>query len=104
MGYRDYYKRVENEPCRIKGDEDLTDKDKELLLDFKRDMKLRQMSDSVLHPYLVYVRMIAERLEDTDLENATGEDVKNLMLWVEQRDIAEATKQDYRKAVKRFFK
>ena len=93
MGYRDYYKRVENETRRIKEDEDLSDKDKELLLNFKRDMKLQQMSDSGLHSYLVYMRMMAEQLEDANLETATEEDMKDLMLWVEQRNIAEATKQ-----------
>lgn len=98
MGYRDYYKRIENETRRIKQDEDLSEKDKELLLNFKRDMKLQQMAESGLYSYLVYNRMMAEQLEGVNLETATEEDMKDVMMWVEQRDIAEATKQDYRKA------
>lgn len=47
--------------------------------------------------------VIAEQM-DTILENASGEDIKDLLAWVNQKDLAPVTRADYRISLKRFYK
>ncbi|KXA96730.1 hypothetical protein AKJ37_04570 [candidate division MSBL1 archaeon SCGC-AAA259I09] len=105
MGSIDFKPKVESALRLIRESEDLSERDKELLQEFKRDLKIDGSSDAWVHKLLTHVRMMAERLGGADLEGAGKEDLKGVVEWVQGReDIAKATKRDYREALKRFYK
>lgn len=100
----DFGPKVEKEVERIRSSDGLTERDREVLLEYKRDMEVDGLSDGRIFKLLCHTRKIAERLGDRNLVDATEEDVKDLVAWVERRDLAEWTKTDYRRIIKRFFK
>lgn len=61
-------------------------------------------SDSKIFMPLCHAVKIAEQLGDKDLVDATEDGIKDLVAWVERRDLTEWTKTDYRGIIKRFFK
>ncbi|MFP4005473.1 MAG: tyrosine-type recombinase/integrase, partial [Candidatus Hadarchaeia archaeon] len=99
----DFASKVEREVRKIEEDQDLCEENRRLLLEFKRDLKLDGLSDAWIHKLLTHVRTMGERL-GSGFEEATRDDLKDVVEWVQCRDISPATKRDYKEALKRFYK
>lgn len=104
MPIHDFESRIRGEVGRIESSDNLTDKDVEILLRYKRDMEVQGLSDSRIYKVLYQTRKLAEQLDERSLADATKEDVKDLVAWVRRRDLAESTRSDYLKMIKRFFR
>lgn len=99
----DFGPKVESDVKRIRDNDDLTERDKELLLDFKRDLKLDGVSSNYLHKLLVNLNLMGEQLR-TGFEEAGEDDLKEVVEWVQDKDISPVTKSHYKRALKRFYK
>lgn len=75
----DFGPRVEREVKKIQSDEELCGKNRELLLEFKRDLKLDDLSDAYVHKVLTHNRIMAEQLEGTSFEEASEDDLKDIV-------------------------
>ncbi|KXB01605.1 hypothetical protein AKJ41_00975 [candidate division MSBL1 archaeon SCGC-AAA259O05] len=100
----DYEPKVRKEVRRIKNSKSLTREDRDLLLEYKRDLEVEGLSDARIFKLLIHTRKFAERLDGKGLAGATEEDIKDLVAGVQKRDLADSTKRDYREILKRFYK
>ncbi|KXA94902.1 hypothetical protein AKJ36_02010 [candidate division MSBL1 archaeon SCGC-AAA259I07] len=100
----DYGPKVKGEVRRIKNSESLIQEDRDLLHEYKRDLEIEGLSDSRIFKVLIHTRKYAERLDGKSLAEATEGDIKDLVAWVQKRDLADSTKRDYREILKRFYK
>ncbi|KXA90948.1 hypothetical protein AKJ63_02060 [candidate division MSBL1 archaeon SCGC-AAA259D18] len=100
----DFRPKVEREINRIKSSGDLAERDREVLLEYARDLKIEDPSPGRIFKVLVHTRKFAERLDGKGLADAPEDDLKDLVEWVQSRDLADSTKRDYREMLKRFFK
>ncbi len=103
MSIQDKEEKVKREVERIENSDGLTDQDVDTLMEYKRDMEIKGLSLNRIHKVLYQTRKIACRL-DKNLADATEEDVKDIVAWIQKRDIKDSTRKDYRVMVKRFFK
>ncbi len=62
-----------------------------------------EVSDVRTRKLLVHLRQVASQL-DKPLEETSKEDIKKMIEWVQKEDYSEWTQNDFKKAVKRFFK
>jgi len=61
------------------------------------------VSGSYLHSLLTHRQKMTEQT-DKRLAEAEENDLKDLIEWVEDRNITQATKQDYKNSLKKFLK
>lgn len=99
----DYEPKVEREVERIKGSARLAERDKEILLRYKRDLEAEGLSKGRILKILVHTRKLAEELGKS-LAEASEEDLRELVARIERKELAEYTKRDYREILKRFLK
>lgn len=104
MPTADFAKRVESTLNRIEESEEIHSTNKDLISDFKRDHQLDGLSDARLQKLTSHLKIIAEHLGDTPFSDLSKSDVKDLVEWVQNRDIAETTEADYKKVIKQFYK
>ena len=98
-------RELENEIERIKNAPHISQKDQELLLQFKRDLKVeKEVGNSRVRKLISFLRLILKEKEKIELHDADKEDIKKLIEKQQARDISEWTLRDYKKSVKRFFK
>ncbi|KXB05013.1 hypothetical protein AKJ50_01815 [candidate division MSBL1 archaeon SCGC-AAA382A13] len=100
----DYGPKVKGEVRRIKNSESLNQEDRDLLHEYKRDLEVEGLSDSRIFKLLIHTRKYAEKLDGKSLADATEGDIKDLVAWVQKRNLADSTKRDYREILKRFYK
>ena len=74
-----------------------------LLREYRRDKELNGMSAATQQRNLSYLKVVAEHLEDTRFEDMDTADVKNLIEWIHDRDLADATVNTYKKAIRQFW-
>lgn len=73
-------------------------------MDYKRDLDVEGVSNGRIYKVLINLRRLAEKLEELSLVDASESDVKDLVAWVQGRDLAESTKSGYKQVLKQFFK
>jgi len=100
----DYGPKVEREVERIRKSKGLTERDREVLLRYRRDLEVEGLSKGRIFKVLIHTRRYAEELDGKSLVDATKDDIKDLVAWVQDRDLADSTRCDYREVLKRFFK
>jgi len=100
----DYGPKVEDEVRRIASSGRLTERDRKTILEYKRDLEVRGLSKGRIFKILIHTRKFAEELHGTSLVSASGDGIKDLVAWVQNRDLAESTKADYKQVLKQFFK
>ncbi|GAI45877.1 unnamed protein product, partial [marine sediment metagenome] len=100
----DYGPKVEREVERIRKSGGLTGRDREVLLRYRRDLEAEGLSEGRIFKVLIHTRKHAEELGGRSLADASEDDIKDLVVRVQRRDLAESTKCDYREILKRFFK
>lgn len=111
MGTLDYEAKVETIMSRIDGSDEIHPANKELLKEFKRDLKLDGLSDAWLSKVLGHLAIIAEEVgPETRFEDQEKGDIKDLVEWAQTKKkdngetVSAATASAYKQAIKRFWK
>jgi site-specific recombinase XerD/ribosomal protein L40E len=98
----DHERKVRNLVRAITESDEISDHNRQLILEFKRDMSLNDVSDAWIQNLLSRLKIMAQAAE-FDLDHAEREDVKTLIEAIKQRPITPRTVVDYKKALKRFY-
>ena len=89
---------------RIEGSEDINERNKEILSNFYRDLQVGDdCGKARIYKNLQHLKKIAE-FTDVDLDQASEDDIKDIVMWIKNRDLAQSTKRDYKVILKRFYK
>jgi len=102
MPTNNYDKRMKAVVKRIEN-ADISEENKQLIFNFKRDLEVQDYSKARIYKLLTYLKIIGEHI-DYNFENATKGDIKDTIAWVNKRDLADASKTDYRIILKQFYK
>jgi site-specific recombinase XerD/predicted small metal-binding protein len=76
----------------------------DLLHQYQRDKELNGMSMATQQRNLSYLKKVAEQAGDQRFEDMDKGDVKDLVVWVHSRDLADDTMDTYKKAIRSFWK
>jgi len=104
MSSLDFDQRLGSTMNRIDESEHISAYNKDLLRDFKRDLMLQGLSKAWLDKLLSTMKVISEYLKSDKLDELDKDDVKDLVEWVQERDISDATVRDYKQVIRRFWK
>ncbi|PTD94648.1 integrase [archaeon SCG-AAA382B04] len=99
----DYSHRADLQLEKTENSNKITEKNKELIKDYNRDLLVNDYSDARRHKLINTLKIIAENI-NFNFEESDEDDIKDLVGWINQRDVSEATKKDYRVITKSFFK
>lgn len=80
----------------------IPEEDKQLILQFGKNCKTRQLSNVRTRKYLFSLKKIAGQMPY--LAKATKKELESFLCWLEQQKYSENTKQDYRVTLSVFFK
>lgn len=104
MPTADFEQKVKDTLRAINESKEVHPDNKELIHDFERDLRLEGLSDAWLQKLTAHLKIIAQHLGDTRFEDMDKDDVKDLVAWVQSRDVSEATKSAYKQVIKRFWR
>jgi integrase len=104
MPTHDFEARVKGTLQTIDESEEIHPDNKELIRDFERDLRLEGLSDAWLQKLTAHLKIIAEHVGDTRFEDMDKDDVKDLVAWVQKRDVSDATESAYKQVIKRFWR
>lgn len=104
MAALDFKEKIKQTTKRIEDSEKISQENKELLKDFRRDLKLEGLSNAWIHKLLAHLTIIGRYAEKKSFQDLNKEDLKDLVEKIQERDISEATLNDYKQVIKRFWK
>lgn len=104
MTVLDHDRKLANTLESIRDSATIHPDNKELIQDFARDLELQGLSAAWIGKLTTHLKVIAEHLDDTRIEDMAKDDIKDLVAWVQRRDIAEATIGNYKQVIKRFWR
>jgi integrase/recombinase XerD len=81
----------------------LSERDRELILDFERKLMSEGLSSVRVEKYLEVLKKIGEML-DKDFDKVTKKDIEDLVFKIEKSEYSPWTKHDYKVVLKRFYK
>ncbi len=87
----------------IRGEGRISDRNRELILKFHEDMLAEGLSELRVLKYLRLLKWLAIWLEK-DFDKANEEDIKRLVARIERSELSEWGKQNYKVAIKRFYR
>lgn len=99
----DYEARVATTMESIQASEEIHPDNKVLIQKFKRDIKLAGLSDGWLQKLTAHLKVIAEHVGEQQFEEMDKDDLKDLVEWVQSRDVSDATVNAYKQVIKRFW-
>ncbi len=99
----DYDVRIPQLLSSIEESEMIKNENKEYLKDFYRDLKVMDYSDARIYKLLSHLKKIGEEI-DFVFDEASEDNIKDVVIWIKDRDLADTTKRDYRVVLKRFYK
>jgi len=99
----DFEHKVEVIINSIKEDDDILEKNKELLMEMKRDFVLDGLSPAWQQNVLSRMKIMAIEA-DFNFDEASKDDIKKLLEKVRRRDISERTFVNYKGSLKRFYR
>ncbi|WP_435153004.1 tyrosine-type recombinase/integrase [Haladaptatus sp. DFWS20] len=102
MPTANYEERVKQTLANIQASDDIHPRNKRLLTDYKRDRTLDGLSYARLQKVFSHLKIVAEHV-DQPFDDMTKDDVKSLVEWVHDRDLAESTISDYKQIIKNFW-
>ncbi len=103
MTLLDYEGRHEQILEKVKENDEVTEGNKGLLEEYHRHLMLQDYSDAHLQKLLSHLKKILEHV-DFDLKGAEREQIEEIVAWVNSRDIADATKRQYKIVLKVVYK
>jgi len=104
MPTADYREKVDNIFTMIEESDKIHPENADLLRDYRRDKELNGMSPATQQRNLSYMKIIAEHVEETRFKDMDEGDVKGVVEWIHDRDLAEATRNTYKKSIRSFWK
>ncbi|KXB03091.1 hypothetical protein AKJ45_02555 [candidate division MSBL1 archaeon SCGC-AAA261F19] len=102
MPTNNYDSRMANLEKRIR-EAEMSEENRGVLWKFKRDLEVRDYSRGRIYKLLNYLKIMAENI-DFNFEEATEDDIKDTVAWLNKRDVSDATKNDTRTILKMFYK
>lgn len=99
----DHERKVKNLVEKVENSDQISDKNADLILDFKRDLSLDGLSAAWQQNCLSRMKVMAETA-DFDFDEGGVDDLKDLVEAIQKRDITERTVVDYKKVLKKFYK
>lgn len=105
MPTTDFGQAVETTLAAIDESDEIHPDNKQAIHDFKRDLSLEGLSDAWLQKLTAHLKVIAEHLgAETRFEDLDEDDIKDIVEWVQGRDLADATVDAYKQVLKRFYR
>jgi site-specific recombinase XerD len=104
MPTADYEKKVESVFEMMDGLDTIHPDNEALLREYRRDKELNGMSAATQQRNLSYLKILAEHAEDKRFEEMDESDVKEMVEWVHDRDLADETVDTYKKAIRSLWK
>ena len=103
MPTADYRDKVDSIFTMIEESDEINPDNADLLREYRRDKELNGMSPATQQRNLSYLKIIAEHVEETRFKAMDEDDVKGVVEWIHDRDLAEATRNTYKKAIRSFW-
>lgn len=104
MPTADYEERVKRILKAVNESDEIPDENAQLLEDYRRDKNLDGISDATLQRNLSYLKILGEWAGDTPFEDLGESELKDFISETMDRDLADATVDTYKKAVRNFYK
>jgi integrase len=98
-----YKGKLKRKLSMIKGLKDISKKAKDKILKFQRDRIAEGIGHARILRYLDDLPKLA-RLLDKDFEDVTADDLRRVLHEVEEEDLADASKTEFRKTIKVFYR
>jgi integrase len=98
----DFEKQLENTVENVEESDDILDRNKELILDYKRDQVLDGLSEATLLRNTQRLKIVAQEAEKPFDEMDKAE-VKDLVAWVHDQDYTDETVDTYKTVLKTFW-
>ena len=102
MPIADYSHRLERESENIEESDEILERNKELILNYKQDRVLDGLSEATLLRNTGRLKIIAEQAEQP-FDEMEKRDVKGLVSWVHEQDYTEETIDTYKTVIKAFW-
>ncbi|MDI3497930.1 site-specific integrase [Archaeoglobus sp.] len=77
---------------------------KELLKRFQKELLVNNYSYARIQKLLSHLIVIFRNFPDIDFEKATAEEIKEIIAWVQSRELSPETRRDYKVALRVFYK
>lgn len=104
MPTADFDKRLTRLMSAIEETPDISQRNKETLTRFKRDLSTEGYTKARMHKLLTHLKIIAE-WASWDYDDANEDDLRDAVAWIQERDdLRPQTKLDYKVVLKRFYK
>lgn len=103
MPTADYQQKVESALEAIEQSDSVHQDNATLVKEYRRDKQLNGMSEATQQRNIAYLKKMAEHVGDTRFEDMDKGDVKEIVSWVHGRDLADATIDTYKKAIRSFW-
>lgn len=104
MSAIDYGQKVDQTLESISDSDEISDHNAKLIKDYHRDRTLDGIGDATQQKNLAYLKKIAEYAGDDKLDELDRDDMKNVIQWVQSRDLADSTINTYKEITKLFWK
>lgn len=102
MPITDFGAQLENTVANIEESDEILDRNKELILDYKRDQVLNGLSEATLLRNTQRLKIVAQRAEKS-FDEMDKSDVKTLIVWIHDRDYTDETVDTYKTVIKTFW-
>jgi hypothetical protein len=93
MPTADYDRKHRVQAESIQNDPATSDRNKEILARFPRDLTTEGYSDARIHKLAGHLKLVAQ-WADWDFDDATENNLRDAVAWVQGRDLAASTKLD----------
>ncbi|WP_082146638.1 site-specific integrase [Halostagnicola sp. A56] len=103
MPTADYEAKVDSVFEMVEESDTIHPENADLLRAYRRDKELNGMSAATQQRNLSYLKIVAEHVDKTRFQDMDTEDVKTLIEWVHDRDLADATVETYKKVIRQFW-
>lgn len=104
MATVDFAERIDSTLDNIDNSDEIHPDNKALIREFNRDLKLEDLSEGWRQKLTTNLKVIAEHCGDLRFEDMDTNDVKDLVEWLHDRDLADETVRGYKQVIKRFWR
>lgn len=105
MATLDFAYRVEENLRLIDESDEIHPANKEAIERFKRDLAIEDVSDAWLQKLTSHLKVVAEEVgPDRRFDELDEEDIRNLVEWIQNRDVTDSTVNSYKQVLKRFYR
>ena len=103
MPTADYEAKVESVFEMVEESDTIHPENADLLRAYRRDKELNGMSAATQQRNLSYLKIVAEHVRGARFKDMDIDDVKALIEWIHDRDLADATVETYKKVIRQFW-